>query len=144
MPVTIREFLKTDRAVLQDIFLQSRVVAFNWLDTSLYQLTDFDEATAGEKILVAEYCGVVRGFASIWMADNFIHHLYVNPLFMNRGIGSSLLNEAIKTVPARPTLKCMAKNYIALKFYESHGWCRVSEDLNPDSSYYLLMGKPKK
>lgn len=74
----IRPYQETDRPFLRTLYLASRKAAFGWRDTSNYQLEDFDGATLGEAIWVAEDGGTLLGFVSVYREDNFIHNLYVD------------------------------------------------------------------
>ncbi|MDQ9557763.1 GNAT family N-acetyltransferase, partial [Serratia marcescens] len=75
--------------------------------TSNYQLEDFDGATLGEAIWVAEDGGTLLGFVSVYREDNFIHNLYVDPHQPPRGVGSALLQAAQATFTATGSLKCL-------------------------------------
>ena len=61
----IREFVETDRPELQQIYLRSRQQTFYWLNTSLFELTDFDKDTVGEEIWVADDGGTLKGFIAL-------------------------------------------------------------------------------
>jgi GNAT superfamily N-acetyltransferase len=135
----VRKFIETDRAVLKEIYLHSRKQTFHWLNTSAYQLNDFDIDTEGEQILVAVDDSVIKGFVSLWMADNFIHHLHVHSSYLNNGIGKKLLMAAIHVADKPLTLKCQINNRKALEFYKIHGWKCVSEGKSIEGDYYLLM-----
>ena len=135
----IREFVETDRPELQQIYLRSRQQTFYWLNTSLFELTDFDKDTVGEEIWVADDGGTLKGFIALWGADNFIHHLYVHPQFLNKGIGKMLLTKVIEKATKPIALKCMVNNKNALAFYKSQGWRYKSEGLNEGGQYYLLV-----
>jgi len=134
----IREFVETDRPELQHIYLNSRKQTFYWLNTSLFGLTDFDKDTISEEIWLADD-GILKGFIALWRPDNFIHHLYVHPQFLNKGIGKMLLAKVIEKATKPITLKCMVNNKNALAFYKSQGWRYESEGLNEGGQYYLLV-----
>ncbi len=105
----IRPYQEADRPFLRTLYLASRKAAFGWRDTSYYQLEDFDRATLGEAIWVAEDGGVLLGFVSVYREDNFIHNLYVDPHQPPRGVGSALLQAAQATFTATGSLKCLVK-----------------------------------
>lgn len=134
----IRAFNENDREALRDIFLRSRIAAFHWLDTSAYTLNDFDEATLGEKIWVAENENVTVGFISAWLPDNFIHHLFVHPGFVNKGFGKGLLNACLAHLARPVTLKCLERNQKAITFYQLQGWEIESKDVDVTGAYFLL------
>jgi|SRR3569833_624531 len=135
----IREFAEADRPALRNIYLDSRKHTFHWLNTALFELTDFDRDTEREKIFVAEDERLIKGFTSLWLPDNFIHHLYVHPQFLNKGIGKMLLTRAVATAVKPITLKCMVNNHNALAFYKAQGWRCQSEGVNEDGTYQLLI-----
>lgn len=137
--VKIREFVEADRKQLQHIYLSSRQRTFYWLDTASFELNDFDNDTRGEEISVADDDGLLKGFIALWSPDNFIHHLYVHPQFLNKGIGKMLLNSIVEKATKPITLKCLANNQNALSFYKSQGWRHESEGFNQDGKYYLLI-----
>src|ERR1700761_3259164 len=118
----IREFNYSDREVLKEIYQSSRQYSFHWMNPSSFRLTDFDKDTEGEKILVAEEDDGLAGFISIWLPDNFIHHLFVHPDFMKRGVGKRLLDAGVGVLDGPATLKCPKRNQNALDFYRAQGW----------------------
>ncbi|WP_184544925.1 GNAT family N-acetyltransferase [Mucilaginibacter sp. FT3.2] len=134
----IREFKEDDSHVLRDIYLISRTQTFTWFDTSEYKVDDFDKDTQGEHILVADYDGAVIGFISCWLPDNFIHHLFVHPAYVQQGVGKVLLNAAIATLHRPVTLKCLIHNENAVAFYRSQGWQIVERGQGKSGDYYLM------
>ena len=133
----IRPYQETDRPFLRTLYLASRKAAFGWRDTSNYQLEDFDGATLGEAIWVAEDGGTLLGFVSVYREDNFIHNLYVDPHQPPR-VGSALLQAAEATFTATGSLKCLVKNEKALAFYRKHGWRIISTGNDGEEDYYLM------
>ncbi len=51
-----------------------------------------------------------------------VFHLYLDPVWQRRGIGSMLLAEAMAAYPAGLTLFCFVRNTGARAFYERHGF----------------------
>ena len=45
----------------------------------------------GEDVHVAMLGEDIVGFASVWVPERFIHHLYVSPAHQRAGVGSALL-----------------------------------------------------
>ncbi len=68
-----------DSPALRQIFLRARSLSWTWLPAAAWRLEDFDAATADEQLWVAECDGQPVGFAAVWTADNFLHHLFVDP-----------------------------------------------------------------
>jgi len=134
----IRPYRETDRPFLRTLYLAARKAAFTWRDTQGYRLEDFDRATLGEDIWVAEQDGKLLGFVSIHRAENFIHNLYVDPHLPPQGVGSALLHQAEQTFSGTGSLKCLVNNQAALRFYDKHGWHVVTTGCNGHEEYYLL------
>lgn len=123
--------------VLRQIYLSSRQVTFEWLDTKQFCLIDFDKDVEGEQIWVALHKGKPVGFISIWEPEGFIHHLYVSPEYLRKGIGVKLL-DFVKPRYTRLSLKCMRPNKSALKFYQSQGFVSQSQHMDEFGGYHYL------
>ncbi len=103
-----------------------------------WRLEDFDAATADEQLWVAECDGQPVGFAAVWTADNFLHHLFVDPDWQGKHIGSALLAQVERTFTASGTLKCLMENKNALRFYQRHGWTIEAQGASPKGRYWLM------
>ncbi len=136
MPV--REFLEKDRESLRSVYLVTRRERFCWLNGESLRESDFDRDTEGEKIWVFESAGKVIGFISVWEPENFIHHLFVLPAFSRLGYGSQLLKVCMAKIGRPAQLKCVSQNTVALKFYQSKGWYKVSKGVSSDGDYHLM------
>jgi ribosomal protein S18 acetylase RimI-like enzyme len=66
--------------------------------------------------------GQIVGFASLWEDEAFLHHLYVDPRYHRRGIGSALLQDIDPRGTRALSLKCQTENAAALGFYSRHGF----------------------
>ena len=137
----VRPYTDGDHAALSKLYLASRVQTFYWLDTSAYKAEDFDRDTLGEKVLVAEEEGEIMGFISLWVPDNFIHHLYVDPGCVNQGVGKLLLQAACAGFDLPLKLKCLEKNINACNFYLSQGWRILYKQADAGGDYYLMESK---
>lgn len=96
-----------DSPALRQIFLRARSLSWTWLPAAAWRLEDFDAATADEQLWVAECDGQPVGFAAVWTADNFLHHLFVDPDWQGKHIGSALLAQVERSFTASGTLKCL-------------------------------------
>ncbi|MEJ1239712.1 GNAT family N-acetyltransferase [Chryseolinea sp. T2] len=96
--IRIIERRDKDLDALRNLFLRTRLITFSWVDTSQFMLSDFEKETDGEYILVALDGELLVGFVSIWIADNFVHHLYVDEKYHNKNIGSELLKTVIDKI----------------------------------------------
>lgn len=138
--IAIRDYLPADHDALAGLYLQSRIETFHWLDTKAYSLTDFDTDTLDEKIIVSFVDDEPAGFLSVWEPDSFIHHLYVHPRHVGKGIGKSLLNMAASLFDVALKLKCLKQNEHALAFYKSQGWAIRGEGEDENGVYLELNG----
>ena len=118
MTAKISSATGSDIEELRQLFLSVRQATFAWLDTSAYRLTDFDEQTKDEWMLVARCDNSIAGFISVWEAEAFLHHLYVHKDHQGMGVGTALLNAVKERFAAGITLKCLVKNTAALAFYK--------------------------
>ncbi|MCO6411488.1 MAG: GNAT family N-acetyltransferase [Thiogranum sp.] len=120
-PVNIRSAERIETSVLLDLFNASRanVACYSGKEADL---AEFAGLVEGEEIHVAVVGGVIAGFVSVWVADRFIHHLYVSPQYQSRGVGSALLQASVAMYGHPLSLKCDTHNCRALRFYRSKGW----------------------
>jgi ribosomal protein S18 acetylase RimI-like enzyme len=118
----IRRVKLEDQASLEKLYLDSRILTFDWVDPAIFKLSDFSQDTTEEEIWVAELSGKIIGFVSVWAQDSFIHHLYVDQMYHNKGVGSALLDEVYRNFTSTLKLKCLSQNQKAIKFYEKKGW----------------------
>ncbi|BDR18021.1 GNAT family N-acetyltransferase [Vibrio sp. STUT-A16] len=122
---------------VKKLYLESRLATFTWLDTVEFDLSDFERDTEGESIWVAIESNKVIGFVSIWVPENFIHHLFVSPRNLRGGVGLKLLDLA-KQRYRRLSLKCLSQNDNAIEFYLSQGFT-IAETLDNGAESYHLM-----
>lgn len=92
-----------------------------------------------QDVYVADDARVPRGF--IAMTPGWINHLYVDPQYHNRGIGSALVEHA-KALQNELVLWTFQANGGARRFYESRGFAPVeftdgmaNEERTPDVRY---------
>ena len=136
--IEIRLAEDADKVALRKLFLASRQTTFSWAKISRFKLSDYDLETKGEKVIAA-FCGLkLVGFVSIYMEDNFIHHLYVDGDFQNRGIGSALLKVAVSLTGFPLRLKCLEKNTRALAYYRSKGFVQKGKGVSEMGVYFDL------
>ncbi len=135
--MTITEVQNKDYPVLKKLFLEERKRTFSWLDTSDYQLDDFEKQTQGEYIMAAFIDDIPVGFISIWMPNNFIHHLFIAEKHQGKNIGTALLKTAIQKTAFPITLKCLVNNKKAVEFYKRKGFIEKSKG-ESDSGTYIL------
>lgn len=120
--IEIRPYRHSDRPALSNIYLKCRLDTFSWVPKEVFDLSDFEKETEGEKILVTTVNSQPAGFISIWMQDHFIHHLFIDSDHQNKGLGKALLAEGLKIMGRPARLKCVIQNAKACRFYEKLGW----------------------
>lgn len=137
-PITIREYLDIDKESCRKILYSVQMNDFDWVDKLKVHLNNFDYITEGEKVFVACIDEEVVAFASIWETDYFLHSLYIDQDYRNRGIGKALIHYLLNYYNHPMTLKCVKENTKALSFYLSLGWVIYKEELGSDGPYYLI------
>jgi predicted protein tyrosine phosphatase/GNAT superfamily N-acetyltransferase len=139
LSVTIRPARPEDAAALARLFLDARRRAFSWIDPDTFHLDDFETQTHEESVWVAETAaGELAGFVSVWVPDEFVHHLYVSDEHRRRGVGRALLESLRSWLPLPHRLKCAIGNLHALAFYRRLGWKPVGEGIAEHGPYALL------
>lgn len=80
--------------------------------------------------------GLIRGF--LQMNDSEICKLYVDPFFQNKGIGTDLIEYAVKELHA-DYLWALEKNVKAISFYQRHGFhLSGQKKFEEDTTEYLV------
>jgi len=136
--VQIREFREINLQHLRELFLNERQRTFPDQNTAEFELEDFDKQTQGEYILTAHIDDILVGFISIWMPNNFIHHLYVDTKYQQKKIGTELLKAAIQKTTFPITLKCLVSNTKAIEFYIKKGFTEKSRGNSSNGPYVLF------
>lgn len=136
--IRISEVSPGDLNALRKLFLLERKSTFTWMDTASFQLPDFDTETEGEYILVAHSNNIITGFISIWLPDNFIHHLYIASAFQKKGIGTELLKAASEKLKQPLQLKCLQKNKNAIAFYKKKRFIEKETGGTGNEAYILF------
>ncbi len=92
------------------------------------------------EVWVADVDGVVVG--QVMLAPGWIHHLYIDPAWMGRGLGDQFMALARQREPAGLQLWAFQSNAAARRFYERHGFVAVeltdghrNEERWPDVRY---------
>lgn len=91
-------------------------------------------------VWVADVDGVVVG--QLMLADGWLHHLYIDPSWMGRGLGDQFMQIARQRQPDGLQLWAFQSNSAARRFYERHGFSAVeltdgsgNEERWPDVRY---------
>ena len=132
----IRKKITNDIDRLEEIFLITRQTTFPNRKEQ-FTIGDFIQSTVGDEVLVGEIDGVVIGFISLYLQDNFIHNLFVDPQYQGQGFGNQLLLFAETQLVKPMTLKVAMDNLKVCSFYEKYRWYKVAEFPNAQEPYIL-------
>ena len=107
----------------RQIYNSARHAAGIFETASASAYADFETIIKDELLLVAiRSDGLIGGFSGIYLADAFLHHLYVAPPFQRQGLGRLLLQASRRQLTTPLRLKCIVANTAARLFYRSVGW----------------------
>ena len=134
----IRPYKIADLDGLSELYLKTRIANWHWMDVSKWTLHDFEEHTQNEFILVVVEGERYMGFASIYMEENFLHHLFIASEDQNKGIGLVLLKAVENLFTGTGYLKCLTENKSALSFYLKNGWSIRSQGQSDEGDYFLM------
>lgn len=144
----LRPAEKGDAQALADVHRASRKGSMPWLPdlhTPAEDLWFFEHLVIPDQdVIVSEIDGQVAGF--IACSDQWLHHLYVNPAFWGKGVGSALLKSVQDRYPALQ-LWVFQRNTAAQAFYERHGFVEeertdgsANEEKLPDIKMRWIQG----
>lgn len=119
--LTLRSYVAADEAACASIFRRAWRTGLPFAPRNL-DVAEFRAETEGECIFVGEIDSIIAGFVSLYEPDCFVHHLYVDPAWQGRGVGTALLEHAMAMAGGRVSLKCQTRNLTALAFYRRRGW----------------------
>ena len=137
--IGIRKPTESDMLALERLFLLTRQSTFTTRPKDAFKIGDYVKSTQEDEVWVAEYIGVIVGFVSIYVPDNFIHNLFVHPKYQGKGIGKQLLQIAEENLKRPMTLKAAMDNPKSFSFYEKYDWHQVSIHKDVDEPYILYM-----
>lgn len=129
-----------DIDALEELFQLTRQHTFVLRPAEEFKIGDYAQSTQEDEVWIAEETGVIVGFVSIYVPDNFIHNLFVHPKSQGKGIGKQLLQVAEENLARPMTLKAAIDNPKSFSFYEKYGWHQVSIHEDVDEPY-ILYGK---
>ena len=140
----VREATSDDHAICARILTQAWVSALPTRRRKV-GLAEFREQTEGELLFVAACKRSVVGFISIWEQEWFVHHLFVDPAFQNRGVGTRLLIHVSTLAGDRElSLKCPTDNQSAIRFYTRLGFNPTAlQGVDEFGEWVELRGRPR-
>ena len=125
----MRENIRIRQATKKDISTIDRIIA-EWLNWRAPREESIKRAVENKELLVANKNSEVIGFIHCVMHEDiidgglnsFITCFYIGPEFRNKGIGSELLDRAIKDALDKGALgiESSTASPIARRFYERH------------------------
>ena len=135
MDLILREGRPEDRLACARLFAAAQPLAYPARRAALAGAADFEAATRGEELWIAEEAGRVRGLIAIYRPARFIHHLYVDPGCLGRGIGRALLTQGLRQCGGGADLKCDEANRPAQAFYLAAGFQPVEWGWAPSGAW---------
>lgn len=136
--VIVRPATAADLGAVQAIYA-SCIAEASWLPRRARQDSSFADVSVGELVHVAvSGAGTVIGLVSVYVADSFIHHLYVHPDARGAAVGQWLLASLTACMPMPWRLKCVRGNRDALRFYQRCGWVETGAGESEHGPYVVL------
>ena len=131
----IREFKNEDIDRVMDIWLNTSIVAHDFIDPN-YWRDNFDVVKnyyipACETYVYEDELGI-QGFISL-LKDNFIGAIFVDDANRGKGIGSALMN-FVKDKYGDFLLETYKENINAINFYKKHGFEIMCENLSEETN----------
>jgi putative acetyltransferase len=145
---TLRPYAAADEDAAIELWRRTWQVA--------YPDIDFDErvgwwrerwrsdTVALSSIVVAERAGALIGFVTINGDSGYLDQLVVAPETWGSGVADELMQEAFRLSPRGIDLHVNTDNARAIRFYEKHGFAKLTESVNPRSGLpvYLMRWQP--
>ena len=141
---TIRPAVVADAAGCARVYIRSKAFAMAEVPEphSEAEIATWiaEQAIPGMQVWVADLDGVIVG--QVMLAPGWLHHLYIDPSWMGRGLGDQFMALARQREPDGLQLWVFQSNTAARRFYERHGFVAVeftdgqgNEERWPDVRY---------
>ncbi|MGL4450352.1 MAG: N-acetyltransferase [Sarcina sp.] len=130
----IREFKEDDIDRVMEIWLNTSIVAHDFIDSNYWK---DNYSIVRERYMpicktyVYEENGIVKGFISL-LKVNFIGAIFIDNDQRGKGIGSKLMN-FVKDKYNNLLLEVYKDNNQSVNFYKKHGFEIISENLSEDT-----------
>ncbi len=135
MGLILRPAGPEDRPACEQIYASVRELVHPGQPSTTLSSRDFEAATRGEDLWIAQSGASIRGWVAIYRPARFIHHLYVDPDHLRQGVGRALLSLALARCGGRAELKCDEANRRAQAFYLALGWRPVGWGWAPNGPW---------
>jgi 8-oxo-dGTP pyrophosphatase MutT (NUDIX family)/GNAT superfamily N-acetyltransferase len=141
---TIRQAVAADAAACAHVYMRSKAFGLPEVPephTEAEVATWIaDVAIPTMDVWVADLDGVVVG--QVMLAPGWLHHLYIDPTWMGRGLGDQFMSLVTQRQPGELQLWAFQSNTRGRRFYEHHGFTAVeftdgggNEERWPDVRY---------
>ena len=90
-------------------------------------------------LIVALLDGRIAGMLAFKVAEGILDQLFISPSAQRKGVGSTLLQQAIEAMPTGFVLRTASANIGARRFYERMGLTFVSEGHHPRQGYPVCL-----
>lgn len=111
-----------------------------WQKPGTHTIAGFLQQSENETVWVAVADGAVIGLAALYEPESFLHSLFVDFAWQNRGIGKALLDIVAEAAEAPLSLKVEARNHDAVRFYHREGF-HIVELGETDGSQWLRLAR---
>lgn len=80
----------------------------------------------------------IKGFATVWEDDYFIHFLFIKKSERRKNIATKLIKYLLAYYQKPLTLKCLVNNTGAIAFYKKLGFLEKGKGISEDGEYITL------
>jgi ribosomal protein S18 acetylase RimI-like enzyme len=98
------------------------------------------EVEGGWQLYVAADGETVAAMLAFRTSNNYLHQLFVAPIYQGKGVGKMLLAFTRRHLPDEIALRCAVENLRAARWYEREGFVKEREEPHPVlpqmSAYY--------
>lgn len=133
--LTFRPLEATDIGAVSGVHYRACLIAYRFMNWS-YSMAEV-EAWYAEKFPQWSWTkaafgpdGAMAGFVAL--IDRHVDQLFVDPAHQGLGVGSTLLDSALKVSPGPITLDVFEENHSARAFYEKHGFQARDRRMNEE------------
>ncbi len=139
--LSFRPLETKDIEAISRVHHRACLIAYRFMNWS-YSLDEVERWYAGKFAewtwtLAAFDADVMAGF--IAMTEKHVDQLYVDPSCQRAGVGSALLDRALRSWPGRITLHVFEENAPARAFYDKHGFAGRDRWMNEEEGAIDLL-----